>query len=266
VTSPAVSFAGPGSWARYSHAEPVWGTVVTFDVRGPADDTEAFDAVAREAIAEAVGFLHEVDAWFSTYRVDSPVTALRGGLLTMSDMPPVVVSVLDECWRLRGLTDGVFDPWAVPGGVDPSGYVKGWAADVAADLVGAHELPNVSVNAGGDVTCRGEQAPGDPWVVGIRHPTRRDQVVRTVVALDEAVATSGRYERGEHILDPRTGRAADQLESATVVGPDGGMADALATALVVAGPRGSRWFADLPEWSAYLVADGAATYFGPAFS
>jgi thiamine biosynthesis lipoprotein len=266
VTSPVVSFAGPGSWQRYSHAEPVWGTVVTLDVRGPSDEPEAFEVAARRGVAEVVTFLHDVDEWFSTFRVDSPVTALRGGLLSMADMPPVVVRVLDECWRLRGLTEGVFDPWAVPGGVDPSGYVKGWAADMAAEIFRSHDLPNVSVNAGGDVTCRGEQSPGTPWVVGVRHPRHRDQVVRTVVAVDEAVATSGRYERGEHIHDPRNGRAAAGLESATVVGPDGGMADALATALVVAGPRGARWFADLPEWSAYLVVDGTATYFGPAFS
>jgi thiamine biosynthesis lipoprotein len=241
--------------------------VVSFDLRGPDDDApDLFSESARGAVAEAVAFLHDVDAWFSTYRVDSPVTALRNGLLCMADMPPVVAEVLDDCWRIRTLTNGVFDPWAVPGGVDPSGYVKGWAADEAAELLGRRGFPNVSVNAGGDVTCRGEQAPDEPWVVGIRHPEHADQVVRSVVAVDEAVATSGRYERGEHIHDPRRGGPAAVLDSATVVGPDGGMADALATGLLVAGPRGSQWFAQLPDWSAYLVADGEATFFGPAFT
>ncbi|HUW16043.1 MAG TPA: FAD:protein FMN transferase [Actinomycetes bacterium] len=265
MSASGVSFAGPGAWARFAHAEPVWGTVVSFDVRGP-DDSGPFVAAAGEAVGEAVAFLHDVDAWFSTYRVDSPVTALRNGLLTMADVPSVVSEVLDECWRIRSLTNGAFDPWAVPGGVDPSGYVKGWAADVAADLLGRRGFRQVCVNAGGDVTCRGEQAPGEPWVVGIRHPECADEVVRTVVALDEAVATSGRYERGEHIHDPRQGRPAGLLDSATVVGPDGGLADALATALVVAGARGTQWFTELPGWSAYMVADGTATFFGPAFT
>jgi thiamine biosynthesis lipoprotein len=268
VTTPTVTFAALGGWSRHVHIEQVWGTVVTFDVRAAEDSQDAggFGPAAALAVAEAVEFLHDVDAWFSTYRVDTPVTALRNGLLDMDDMPPVVQGVLDDCWRLRVLTEGVFDPWSVPGGVDPSGYVKGWAADVAADIVVDRGFPNVSVNAAGDVTCRGHQSPDQPWVVGIRHPAHADQIVRTVAAVDEAVATSGCYERGAHVHDPRRGVAAVALDSATVVGPDGGMADALATALLVAGPDGAGWFAELPGWSAYLVSGDQATYFGPAFA
>ena len=264
---PQVSFAGPETWERFAHAERVWGTVVTFDVRGSTtpDAPETFAEAARHGVAEAVSFLHDVDSWFSTYRVDTPITALRNGLLTAEDMPPVVVSVLDSCRWLRTLTNGVFDPWAASGGVDPSGYVKGWAADIAADLLGGMGFDNVCINAAGDVSCRGFQSPEQPWVVGIRHPAHANQIVQTVVALDEGVATSGLYERGAHVVDPRSGRHEVTLTSATVVGPDCGMADALATALLVAGIDGLEWFADLPGWSAYLVAGTEAHYFGAAF-
>jgi len=268
VRQPAVTFAALEGWTRFVHAEQVWGTVVTFDVRGPEEiaESRSFASAAGAVVQEAVTFLHDVDSWFSTYRVDTPITALRNGLLELEDMPSVVHSVLDACRRARWLTRGVFDPWAVPGGVDPSGYVKGWAADVAADLVVGRGFANVSVNAAGDVSCRGYQSPGRPWVVGIRHPDHADQIVRSVVALDEAVATSGCYERGEHIVDPRAGSFSATLDSATVVGPDGGMADALATALVIAGAEGASWFAQLPGWSAYLVDGAEATFFGPAFT
>ncbi len=268
MSRPQVTFAGPGTWERFAHAEDVWGTVVTFDVRGSfgPGGPEVFAVSAQEAVAEAVSFLHDVDAWFSTYRVDTPITALRNGLLTVEDMPQVVCSVLDSCRWLRTLTHGVFDPWAARGGVDPSGYVKGWAADIAADLIVGMGFDNVCINAAGDVSCRGFQSPDQPWTVGIRHPEHADQIVQTVTALDEGVATSGLYERGAHVVDPRTGRHEVTLTSATVVGPDCGMADALATALLVTGIDGLDWFADLPGWSAYLVTGNEARYFGDAFA
>ncbi len=60
--------------------------------------------------------------------------------------------------------------------------------------------------------------------------------------MDGAIATTGTYERGAHIKDPHTGMIAIGARSATVLGPDGGLADALATALVVSGKEGASWF------------------------
>lgn len=260
MKSPEVTLASLDGWKRVTHLEEVWGTVVTYDVRG-----EEFDEDIKEAIADSVHFLHQVDEWFSTYRVDSPITALRNGLRSFEQMPEIVQTVLDNCLYLKELTEGVFDPWAVEGGVDPSGYVKGWAADIAADLIVAAGYPNVSVNAAGDVSCRGFQSPEKPWIVGIRHPEHELQVVRTTSVLNGAIATSGEYERGKHIMNPITKKREVKLSSATVVGPDGGMADALATALVIAGEEGAKWFANLPDWSVFLIKGEQAQFFGPAF-
>ena len=258
VAGPDVGLEG---WVREVHQEQVWGTVVTFDVR----DVE-LDAGARAAIDGAVAFLHQVDAWFSTYRMDTPITALRMGLAPLGQMPDVVRDVLSQCAYVRDLTEGVFDPWAVAGGVDPSGLVKGWAADVAADMIVSHGYGNVSVNAAGDVTCRGYQSEGQPWVIGVRHPDDPYTIVTATEVLDGAIATSGEYERGKHILDPRTGEHQVALRSATVVGDDGGLADALATALLITGTDGVRWFAGMPEWSGYLIDGEVAHFFGPAFA
>jgi thiamine biosynthesis lipoprotein len=253
-----VALAGAGPWQRRTHDEHVWGTVVTFDVRGQS--LEAADA----AVEQAVDVLHQVDADFSTYRADSAVTLLRNGILPPHRIPAAVHEVLEACERARALTLGAFDPWAVPGGVDPSGYVKGWAAERAAELLVAAGLDNVCVNASGDIACRGEQAPGEPWTVGILDPRDTTRVVHVVEVRDGAVATSGLYERGAHVVDPASGRREVRCDSATVVGPDAGLADALATAALVAGEDAASWFAELPGWSLLLVRGDELLGIGPA--
>lgn len=258
-----VRLAGTGGWTRTVHAEEVWGTVVTFEVRGPHPSD---DPLLESVLEAASAWLHDVDGWFSTYRVDSAITSLRNGLIDERETPTVVRDVLAQCRTARRITRGTFDPWAVPGGVDPSGYVKGWAAGVAADLIVAAGYPNVLVNAAGDIACRGEQAPGSAWSVGIVHPRDPMCVVEVVRLGDGAVATSGLYERGSHIVDPATGGRVVRADSATVVGPDAGMTDALATAVLIAGPSAIDWFAALPGYSMYLVRGQEASWFGPAFA
>jgi thiamine biosynthesis lipoprotein len=248
-------------WQRATRSYDVWSTTVALDARGPSAGVAAVSAFRRVA-----AFLDDVDAWFSTFRDDTPVHLLRTGQLDEASAPAVVREVLAACRVARDLTEGAFDPWSVPGGVDPSGYVKGWAAERACALLAEAGLVNTYVNAGGDVVCRGVSEPDRPWRVGVRHPVQHDLVARVVEVFDGAVATSGTYERGQHVLDPRTGLPATAVVSATVVGPDGGLADAVATGLVVAGVDGLAWLPGLPgEWSAYVIVGDEATYTGPAF-
>ena len=258
--APGVSFADAGPWQSRIHVEHVWGTVVTFDLRGETlpDDVD-------EILSDAVAYLHQVDAWFSTYRADTPITLLRNGIIEEYRTPQVVRDVLAAGAWAKQLTHGAFDPWAVKGGVDPSGYVKGWAAGQVADQIVRRGVRNVCVNAAGDIACRGEQRPGEPWAIGILNPYDTQQIVEVVQVADGAIATSGLYERGNHIRNPRTGTTHVYYDSATIVGPDAGLADALATAALLEGPGCAAWFAELPGWSVYLIKDGEAQFFGPAF-
>lgn len=256
-----VTAAPLDGWEQHLRLVEIWGTTIVLDVRGPHIDPDQADA-AFDAVTE---FFEDVDGWFSTYRFDTPITMHRNGLWTIDQTPSIVQQVLAACASLRTLTDGAFDPWAVPGGVDPSGYVKGWGADVGVQILLAHGFENCSINAAGDITCRGFMSPGKPWAIGIRHPEHAHEIVKVTSLLDSSIATSGLYERGAHIVNPRTGDRRMALDSATVVGPDGGMADALATACLVAGWECATWFARLPGWSVYLVQGGTARYFGPAF-
>ena len=97
---------------------------------------------------------------------------------------------------------------------------------------------------------------GGPWRVGIRHPRRRDRLAAVLELEDGAVATSGAYERGPHIVDPRTGRPPAGALSVTVVGPDLGTADAYATAAFALGPRGPAWTARLTGYDAMTIVPG----------
>jgi len=228
--------------------EAVMGTVVSLTV-APGDlGMAAVDA----ALAEAVESLHEAERIFSPWIADSPLSRLRRREITLGDAPPVLAEVLDTCRHLREATGGWFDPWAMPGGVDPSGMVKGWAAAGALARLCAAGLPGAAVNAGGDVALHGSPAPGQPWRIGIRHPWR-PEALAGIVEPPGAVATSGLYERGLHLVDPFDGSRPCRVASASVTGPSLAVADALATAAAVAGAAILPLVAALAGYAAAVV-------------
>ena len=171
--------------------------------------------------------------------------------------------VLDRCSTLWTLTGGYFDAYAT-GRLDPSGFVKGWAVQVASDqLVGAGAV-NHCLNAGGDLIVRGRR-DGRPWRIGVRHPFAPEDVCCVVAGTELAVATSGVYERGHHVLDPFTGTPARGLRSVTVTGPDLGDADAYATAAVAMGRAGLDWLATLTGYESAVVTDDGRLFCSAAF-
>jgi thiamine biosynthesis lipoprotein len=169
---------------------------------------------------------------------------------------------------VKELTEGAFDPWAVAGGFDPSGLVKGWAADNCAEILLAAGAEHIQVNAAGDLALRGGFTPEQPWSIGVVNPDNRLEILQTFEISDGAIATSGTFERGAHINDPHTGMIAIGAKSATVIGPIGAIADALATALMVAGRDGAVWFTtpELSEYSAWVIDrhEKVAWSIGPA--
>lgn len=216
------------------HEEEVMGTVVTIDLWG--DPSYLTGTRRTSLVRSACGALHEVDAVFSTWLEDSPMSRIRRGELAVDAAPVSVGTVLGRCEEARVLSRGWFDPWAMPGGVDPTGYVKGWAAQLALSRLVAPGVRGAMVNAAGDIASYGGPAPGERFRVGVVDPFDRSRLA-CVVSLDAgaAIATSGTYERGAHLVDPRSGRPAATVASASVCGPDLGLADALATAVAVSG-------------------------------
>jgi thiamine biosynthesis lipoprotein len=231
------------------------GTAVSIEL---ADD-QPLDQL-RGMIVEVCDWLHEVDARFSTYKPESEVCRLQRGEITRSGCSADLRHVLDVCADLWRETDGYFDAYA-GGSLDPSGYVKGWSVEVASARLAAAGSTRHYLNAGGDIRMRGGNPDGEPWRVGIRHPWEADKVSWVLAVTDGAVATSGTYERGNHVLNPRTGKPAHGLRSVTVVGPDLSIADAYATAALAMGEAGISWLAKRAVdgyQSAVVTDDGRA--------
>ena len=238
---------------RTLHTEPCMGTVFSIDVRDPGDWTDA--------VLEVVGWLHQVDAIFSTYRDDSDISRLRRGEATLAELHPAVAEVMDLCVQMQRETDGYFTAlWS--GALDPTGVVKGWAIERASQMLRLAGSAHHAVNGGGDIQLAGESAPGEPWRVGISDPSDRTQVLRVVRGRDFAVATSGRSERGDHIVNPYTRSPATALDAVTVVGPSLTRADAYATAALAMGPAATRWLSNREGYDGFVVAariSGSAT-------
>lgn len=236
---------------RIDHHEPVMGTVVSFALHdAPPDRNAALNAACAE--------LHRIDDTFSTFKSASAISRLRRGELDYAQAPEDVVEVLARCRAVHAMTDGWFDPWAMPGGVDPTGLVKGWAIERAAAILRGGGVRCALINGGGDIVCFGSPAGGGPWRIGIRHPWRPDALAAIVECQAGAVATSGTYERGEQLIDPWTGKPRAAVASATVIGADLAIADALATALAIAGPKLLGCLGRLGGYEAHLIGwDGA---------
>lgn len=248
---------------RLLHVEHVWTTAVLIDI----PDCHGRTAAAQAVIGQCQQFFAEVDRVFSPFRADSMVTAYRHGLLRPGEQTADFAEVMVGCRAARAASAGAFDPWSMPGGYDPLGYVKGWAAGRASRMLTEAGFGEHLVNAGGDVFARG-CPPGarSGWEVGVVNPHNPSTTIATAVLRDQAMATSGGYERGAHVLDPSTGVAARAVDSATVIGPDPGMADALASAALVCGRAVVQWFPGLgPQWSVMLVIGQQVLTLGPAF-
>ena len=228
------------------------GIPIGIDAREPVDLEPAFE------------WLRQADEVFSTYREDSEISRLDRGELAVADCRPEVDEVLRECMALERATNGFFSVRPA-GRLDPSGFVKGWAVARAAERLTGAGAENFCIDAGGDVVARGRPSRGRRWRVGIRHPLEHEALAGVVVVEDLAVATSGEYERGAHILDPHTGRPPSGLLSVTVIGADLGTADAYATAAFAMGAGGPAWTATLTGYDAMCITEDRRVLSTPGF-
>ncbi|MES9969065.1 MAG: FAD:protein FMN transferase [Candidatus Thiodiazotropha sp.] len=159
----------------------------------------------------------------------------RDKIAALLDQSPTMSQLLIDGNRIESSNPGL--------SLDLGAFAKGYALKLAIHRLQAAGIGNAIVNAGGDLCVSGRH--GDrPWAIGIRHPLGEGVIASVEVADGECVLTSGNYERYReyegiryaHIIDPRTGYPVEHVASATVISQDGGLADAAATALSVAGP------------------------------
>ena len=230
---------------------PVMGTMASVHVHDQVDEAET------DAAVDAVWFeLDRLEAIFSTFRESSAISRINRSELHLLDAGTEVIEAFDACTWLEHVSNGAFRARR-PGNtfVDPAGFVKGWAAELAAQHLDRAGLRQWYLSVGGDIQTRGTTNDGSSWRVGIADPNSDDAgAIRAIVEVNgEAVATSGTAARGRHLWDGRTGQPCDPLASMTVVGPHLTWADAFATAAFVMGLDGLDWVAKFDGYRALAI-------------
>lgn len=213
------------------------------------------DDVDPETLAEVFDWLADVEDRFSTFKPASQISRIGRGELSVESADPDVRHVLAMCEEFESATEGRFSirPGRDGGpGIDPAGYVKGWSVDEAGLLLRLAGAENFIIYAGGDVLCSGAPADDSAWRVGVRLPSSPDSVGAIVSLNRGAVASSGAYERGNHVWGP--GVDEGEVIGVSVVGPSLGHADALATAFYADQAQNLGWMNGYPDYGV-LVFD-----------
>jgi thiamine biosynthesis lipoprotein len=202
------------------------GMPITLDIPY-CEDTSVFQgAIAR---------FREIDQRFSAYKVDSELSKYRRGDLSATELSAEFKKIMSLCKYAENETNGYFSAY-FSGKYDPTGYVKGWAIAEAGKIIEKAGYKTYCIGAGGDILARSNS--DKVWNIGIQDPKDKQKIVNKLSIKNGAIATSGNYERGNHIINPKTGRAASVYLSVTVTGPDIIKADILATVCFAAGDTG----------------------------
>jgi thiamine biosynthesis lipoprotein len=153
--------------------------------------------------------------------------------------------------------------------INLGGIAKGYTVEQGVEVLRQRGIQHAIVTAGGDSRLLGDRR-GQPWMVGVRDPRKEGVVAISIPLVDEAISTSGDYERYfeeggkryHHIIQPATGEPANGVHSATIVGPDAVITDALSTSVFIMGvDQGLRLIATLPDYEGIVIdAEGRLFY------
>jgi FAD:protein FMN transferase len=229
-------------------AKLIMGTGASLDIPACSDE-KVFSAVFKR--------LSDIDRRFSPYKKASELSKYQHGEIAGSQLSIEMKEVIKACGRFEKLTDGYFSA-NFAGKFDPTGYVKGWAIAEAGNLIKKNGYKTFCVNIGGDVLTGSD---GDKeWGVGIQNPSDKNNLTSQVFISTGAVATSGNYERGDHIINPMTKQPAAGLVSFTVTGPDIIRADVFATAGFVMGIKGLDFINGQKNYEAMAIDNAGKIY------
>jgi thiamine biosynthesis lipoprotein len=200
----------------------IMGMPITVDVP-ECEDSKVFEKIFER--------FRQIDERFSSYKKDSELCRYQRGGIKKEDLSTEFKKIMSACKKAEQETDGYFSAY-FSGKYDPTGYVKGWSINEAGKVIEKNGFKTYCINAGGDILARSDSEK--VWTIGIQDPTDGSKIIKQLSIKNGAAATSGHYERGAHIINPKTGKAADKFLSITAVGPDIIKADILATAIFAA--------------------------------
>lgn len=220
------------------------GMPVTVEVVG--------SGVTAEDIQEVFAYLHYIDKKFSTYKKDSEISQINRGEINNADYSSEMKKVLALCEETKKATDGYFDV-NIKGIIDPSGIVKGYAIWQAAQILKKKGYQNFYVEIAGDIQAFGKNEDREDWKVGIQNPFNPKEIVKVLKLSSKGIATSGNYQRGKHILNPKTNLPADEIACISVIGPNVYEADRFATAAFAMGEKGIEFIGRLKGFAGYMI-------------
>lgn len=211
------------------------------------------DNVLSTDFDEVFNYFHYVDENYSPFKSTSEVGKLNRGEKVSKEME----TILKLSENLNKKTNGYFDIKRPDGKIDPSGLVKGWAIKNIAEKLIKKRFTNFFIDVGGDA-----EIVGGPWVWGIRNPFNIREIIKVLNLSNVGIATSGNYEKGQHIYDPITGKSEiNDIVSMTVIGPNVYEADKFATPAFAMGRAGIKFIESLKGLEGYVIdKDGIATY------
>lgn len=220
---------------------------------------EIIDNYAADHFKALFDYFRQIDARYSTYKEDSEISKINRGL-AKSKWSSEMKKVLALCDQTQKDTKGYFNI-EHQGKLDPSGLVKGWSVNNAANMLLEKGISNFYIEAGGDIQAHGTNKR-QRWTVGIRSPFNLNDIIKTVVIGSEGVATSGTYIRGQHIYNPLNAKAkSNRVRSLSVIGPNIYEADRYATAAFAMGEQGIGFIESTAGLEGYMVTDDKlATY------
>jgi len=223
------------------------------------------DIVDGQAFDEVFSYFRYVDEKFSPYRADSEVSQINKSQNPNFKYSKDMREILDLAEKTKKETNGYFDIYR-NGYMDPSGIVKGWAIYRSSQILKNLGCKNFYINAGGDIQTSGLNSEGEKWSIGISNPFNVHENVKVVYLSGEGIATSGVYERGNHIYLPAD--AAHQalqagnpnIVSLTVIAKNVYEADRFATAAFAMGKEGINFVEKQKGLEGYMInKDGFAT-------
>ena len=194
--------------------------------------------------------ISQIDRRFSTYRHSSEVSRFRRGELRESELSHDLKKVMRACIKMEKMTDGYFSAW-YKGEFDPTGYVKAWAINEAVKILKKAGQDTYCLGVGGDILAASKSAKD--WRLGIENPAQPNTILGIIKAKNIALATSGAYKRGQHVINPKTRQPVHHFLSVSVAGPSIIKADVYATAAYVMGQRGFDFINRQPGYEALFI-------------
>jgi thiamine biosynthesis lipoprotein len=214
---------------------------------------KVFGANASALAKAAIDEIKRLDKIFSRFDPESEVSLInKNAAKSAQQVSPETMECIKIAVRVNQLSKGAFDitlgkPQSLvvnedlmqvylneKSRIDLGGIGKGYAVESARRLLLKKGAKSGIIDMRSSIAVFGPRT----WKIGIQHPRQKEKLVGTIILRNgQSLATSGDYERGKHILDPRTGKSSDLCQGVTIIGENAAEADALATASFVLGPE-----------------------------